>query len=293
MHVLCVHIEHCCSRIASHTGRQADTGGNIVSIQGWILSSYRGEYCLHTGVNIVAMQGWILSPYRDEYFLHTGVNIVSIQGWILSPQPLLSSVTPEVQLWQEPRHAEPEPPGGAGRGHGRGRGDQRRSRWRPGPASPPPPAPATARHQQEQVRPQDAAGPVTRKCFIFTFHSIQKYLMPTPKIFSAIRSAQKILTFTHSFVTSFLTYKNLQICLKVATFLGLFVRQAGFPLYRVWMRQNLFIFPPFSNILTIKCFYLYQKFILTVKQKLLSHKTTLTSTFNYRTFLLPQHKTSH
>ena len=61
------------------------------------------------------------------------------------------------------------------------------------------------------------------------------------------------------------------------------------------MRQNLFIFPPFSNILTIKCFYLYQyqKFILTVKQKLLSHKTTSTSTFNYRTFLLPQHKTSH
>ena len=169
--------------------------------QGWILSPYRGEYCLHAGVNIVAIQGWILSPYRDEYCLHTGVNIVSIQGWILSPQPLLSSVTPEVQLWQEPRHAEPEPPGGAGRGHGRGRGDQRRSRWRPGPAPPPPPAPATARHQQEQVRPQDAAGPVTRKCF--TFHS-KIFDAKTINIFyHSIRSAEKILTFTHSFVTSF------------------------------------------------------------------------------------------
>ena len=142
----------------------------------------------------------------------------------MSPHPLLSSVTPEVQQWQEPRHAEPEPPGGAGRGHGRGRGDQRRSRWRPGPASPPPPAPATARHQQEQVRPQDAAGPVTRKCFTL-FHS---------KIFDA--KTKNI--FCHSispFVCHFLLTcnKNLQICLKVATFLGLFVRQAGFPLYRV------------------------------------------------------------
>ena len=230
----------------------------------------------------------------SRYIVHTlpwsTCNIVSIQGWILSPQPLLSSVTPEVQLWQEPRHAEPEPPGGAGRGHGRGRGDQRRSRWRPGPASPSPPAPATARHQQEQVRPQDAAGPVTRKCF--TFHS-KTFDAKTKNIFCHSISPEN-LNF-YPFVCHFLlTYnKNLQICLKVATFLGLFVRQAGFPLYRVWMRQNLFIFPPFSNILTIKCFYLYQKFILTVKQKLLSHKTTSTSTFNYRTFLLPQHKTSH
>ena len=174
------------------------------------LSTCRGIYCpciSHMSINRVhvcilnivvpalpAIQvanqthGVVLSPYRGEYCLHTGVNIVAIQGWILSPHPLLSSVTPEVQQWQEPRHAEPEPPGGAGRGHGRGRGDQRRSRWRPGPASPPPPAPATARHQQEQVRPQDAAGPVTRKCF--TFHS---------KIFDA--NTKNI--FCHSFVTSF------------------------------------------------------------------------------------------
>ena len=120
-------------------------------------------------------------------------------------------MTPEVQQWQEPRHAEPEPPGGAGRGHGRGRGDQRRSRWRPGPASPPPPAPATARHQQEQVRPQDAAGPVTRKCF--TFHS---------KIFDA-KTKNIFCDSISPFVCHFLLTcnKNLQICLKVATFFRL------------------------------------------------------------------------
>ena len=44
------------------------------------LSTCRGIYCPcigHMSINIVSIQGWILSPYRDEYCLHTGVNIVA------------------------------------------------------------------------------------------------------------------------------------------------------------------------------------------------------------------------
>ena len=46
------------------------------------LSTCRGIYCpcighMSNGENIVSIQGWILSPYRDEYCLHTGVNIVA------------------------------------------------------------------------------------------------------------------------------------------------------------------------------------------------------------------------
>ena len=227
----------------------------------------------------------ILSPYRGEYCLHTGVNIVA---------------TPPAQF------SDIRGPSVAGAAPCRARAS-RRGRARPRPRSRWP----TEVTMEARTSLAPAAGPryseasagtsqTPRCCRSGHTQMFHLHLPFHSKIFDA--DAKNI--FCHSispenlnfypFVCHFLlTYKNLQICLKVATFLGLFVRQAGFPLYRVWMRQNLFIFPPFSNILTIKCFYLYQKFILTVKQKLLSHKTTSTSTFNYRTFLLPQHKTSH
>ena len=249
----CVHIEHCFALALPAIQVAKQT-------QGVILSPYRGEYCLHTGVNIVATLPAQFSDTRGQ----------SVAG----AAPCRA---------RAPR-----------RGRARSRP---RSRW------------PTEVTMEARTSLALAAGPryseasagtsQTPRCcrsghtqmFYLPFKNIwcqdHKYFLPFDSI------SRENLNF-YPFVCHFLlTYKNLQICLKVATFLGLFVRQAGFPLYRVWMRQNLFIFPPFSNILTIKCFYLYQKFILTVKQKLLSHKTTSTSTFNYRTFLLPQHKTSH